>query len=277
MSLINYKDYPVIIMSCDGYSDIWEPMTRSLEKFWPDCPFPIYLCSETKSFDHYKIENIRVGRKMGWSEMLIHVLNELHSENVIYLQEDYILKGATNNEDLNRLLEFFERINAAYLRLVPYPPPENVDNEELNVGRLEKGSSYRTSLQAAVWDREVFLQMLDPKENGWEFEKNSISRSAQIERPFYSMALNSVDPNKNLHTYPLDYYSTAILQGKWQKEAVKMLRKAGIPIDTKKRGCLTRWDFFYYHQQKRGSSFYFPLLKAMDRFVFNRRKKYRKY
>lgn len=264
-------------MSCDSYSDIWEPMVYSLDKFWPDCPFPTYLCSETKNFEHPRIGNIQVYQRMGWSEMLISVLRQLSSKNVIYLQEDYILKGKTDTGGLIDLLEYYEKNNAAYLRLIPYPPPREIIDEKLNVGKLEKGSQYRTSLQAAVWDRKVLLNLLDASENGWQFERNSVERSGHLDRPFYSVSLNSDEPNKNLHRYPLDYYSTAILQGKWQKEGVKLLRKAGVPIDTSTRGCLTRWDFFYYHEQKKPDSFYLQLLRFIDRHFFNPKSNYRKF
>lgn len=275
--MIDSRDYSVIIMSCDSYSDIWDPMIYSFDKFWPECPFPIYLCSETKKFEHPRIRNIQVHERMGWSEMLIAVLKQLTTKNIIYLQEDYILKGNTNNEALLNILEFYENRNAAYLRLIPYPPPRQIIDENLNIGKLEKGSQYRTSLQAAVWDRMVLLDLLDSSENGWQFEKNSVERSGLLDRPFFSVGLNSDEPNKNLHRYPLDYYSTAILQGKWQKEGVKMLRKAGIPINTSKRGCLTRWDFYYYHQQKKRDSFYLQFLKLIDQYIFNPKSNYRKF
>lgn len=275
--MTNHQDYPIIIMSCDSYSDVWEPMVYSIEKYWPDCPFPIYMCSEEKAFEHLTIKSLKVGRKMGWSEMLIEVLKKLDTPNVIYLQEDYILKGTCDTSAIEKILAFYQQQNASYLRLIPFPSPDAIINEELNIGVLKKGSQYRTSLQAAVWNREILLSLLDPSENGWQFERDSVARSNQINQPFYSLGVNSDEPNKNLHQYPLNYYSTAILQGKWQKEGVKMLRKAGIPIDTAKRGCLTRWDFYYYHQQKNPHSAYLKLLKWLDRTFFNRHNSYRKY
>ena len=275
--MINYADYPIVIMSCDGYRDVWPPMVASFERFWPDCPFPIYLCSEMEEFEHSKIGAIKVGRSMGWSEMLIEVAGRLTSPNIIYLQEDYILKGPIKTSAIEELLSFYEKNKAAYLRLIPFPPPDRLIEGAPNVGVIEKGSQYRTSLQAAVWDRAILLSILDPRENGWEFEKNSVSRSDLIDRPFFSVGVNASDPNKNHHRYPLDYYSTAILQGKWQKEGVKILRKAGIPINTKKRGYLTRWDFYYYHQQKRQSGLWQDFLKVLDKFLFNRKKHFRKF
>lgn len=258
-------------MSCDSYHDVWHPMTFSIDKFWPDCPFPLYLCSENKEFKHSKIKNLRTGRPMGWSKMLINILKQLDTPNVIYLQEDYILKGKIDTNSILELLEFYEKENAAYLRLIPFPRPDRIVNKHLNVGIIDKMSSYRTSLQAAVWDRKVLLSLLDENENGWEFERNSVKRSSEEDRNFFSVDINSQLPNKNHHKYPLDYYSTAILQGKWQKEGVKILSRAGIPIDTTLRGTLSRWDFYLYHQKKGASSTKLKILNWLDRNIFNRR------
>jgi len=277
LTRIDSDQYPIVIMSCDSYSDLWQPLIESFDKFWQDCLFPVYLCSELKEFDHPRIKNLRTERKLGWAAMTIEILEKLDTPNVIYLQDDYILKGQVSNEEVVRYVEFFQNRNAAYLRLIPLPGPDQLVDEELNVGILNAGSDYRTSLQAAIWDRKVFLDLLRPEESGWDFERESVKRSEEIDRDFLSVSANSDHPNINHHKYPIDYYSTAILQGKWQKEGVKILRKSGLEINTKGRGVLTRWDFFYYHQQKRGNSLQLSLLKWLDRTVFNRRKTKRLY
>jgi len=193
------------------------------------------------------------------------------------MQEDYILKGPIKTEEIISLIEYYEKQKAAYLRLIPFPRPDRVVDPELNIGIINPGSSYRTSLQAAIWNREVFATILDPEENGWQFERNSVKRSEGISQGFYSLDINSNLPNKNLHRYPLDYYSTAVLQGKWQKEGLKIVKEAGIKIDHRERGYLTRWDFYYYHQKKKGPSVWLRALTLFDKLIFNRKKTARKF
>ena len=52
MSIINNNDknyiknkFAILIVSCDKYSDLWDPFFKLFFKFWPDCPFNIYLLS----------------------------------------------------------------------------------------------------------------------------------------------------------------------------------------------------------------------------------------
>lgn len=35
----------VLIVSCDKYSDLWDPFLRAFDRYWPDCPFTVSLLS----------------------------------------------------------------------------------------------------------------------------------------------------------------------------------------------------------------------------------------
>ena len=100
LTKVNTNDYAIIIMSCDSYSDVWEPFTKGWDKFWPNCPFDSYLISETKPFHHKSIMNIQTAKPMRWGEMLLCVLSKIKTDNIIYLQEDYILREKVNEKEL---------------------------------------------------------------------------------------------------------------------------------------------------------------------------------
>ena len=38
----------------DGYYDIWEDFLELKEKFWPDCPYPMYIVNQTKELTYEK-------------------------------------------------------------------------------------------------------------------------------------------------------------------------------------------------------------------------------
>jgi len=214
--------------------------------FWPDCPFDIYVCSEEKDFKLAWVKNIKVGKKAGWGEMLLYVLDKIDTPNVIYLQEDYLLKGETNNQELNHLLSIFEKLNAAYLRLLPWPGPDLIHTEYPEVGICLPESRYRTSLQAAVWDKEVLKEVTLSSDDG-RFESWSIKRAEKLNRDFLCVTPKSSLPNVNEHpSYSIDYFATGVFQGKWLKECIKVFKPLGIGIDTSHRKVMTRFDFFKY-------------------------------
>ena len=51
----------VLILSCDKYADIWTTFFAFFFKYWPDCPFTIYLASNEKQFEHDRVVTIRKG------------------------------------------------------------------------------------------------------------------------------------------------------------------------------------------------------------------------
>ena len=243
--MINIKDYTIIVMSCDSYSDIWPYFAKCWDRFWPDCPFDTYLISEEKEFKHERIGNIKIGRKVGWSDMLLEALDRIQSKHIIYMQEDYLLKGETNILKLNEFIDAYEKLDAAYLRLFPWPNADERLEKFPELGMINKTTKYRTSLQCAVWDVSILKQLTLAGESGWDFEAKSVERSSQINRLFLSVNTNLKWVNMNDHHHVIDYFATAVLHGKWMREAIFTFRKIGISIDSGKRGILNRWDYWY--------------------------------
>jgi hypothetical protein len=250
---INTKDYTIIVMSCDGYSDIWPYFAQCWDKFWPDCPFDAYLISEEKQFVHERIGNIRTEKPMRWGEMLLYVLDQVKTPNIIYLQEDYLLRSKVDSEKLLEYFQKFEDLNAAYLRLLPWPGPDALHPLDSEIGILSPDSKYRTSLQAAIWDKEILQSLVHLSDDG-RFESWSIERAKQIDRPFLCVNRNGIRNDINYDgDYPLNYYATSVFQGKWLKEALRLYASLGIKINPKPRGVMNRIDFLEYHERKQGT------------------------
>ncbi len=265
--MIDVKNYTILILSCDNYSDAWEPLAKSFELFWPDCPFPIYLCTEEKAFHHSLIKNIQIGKKMNWGRMMCHALRKVAAPNIIYMQEDYLLKGPIKSAAIFDLLEWYERFGASYLRFIPYPPPDKLLKENPEIGSINKNNKYLTSLQTAVWKKEMLQEIILEDDTNDSFERLSYERAQEFNSPFLSVAVNSSETNVNVHSYAFDYFATTIFQGKWLKEAVKKFNAVGIKIDTRQRGVMTRWDFFYYHQMKSAKGIKLHSLNFLNLFL----------
>ena len=245
------SDYSIIVMSCDPYADIWPYFAQCWDRFWPDCPFETFLISEQKEFNHPSIGNIRIGRPVGWSEMLLTVLEKVKTPYIIYLQEDYLLKGPTNMERLIKLLSFFKENQAGYLRLLPWPKPQASISTSTEAIKLGSEEAYRTSLQAAVWDVKTLNKLLIKEESGWDFETKGNERSKNLEKDFYSVTFEGDFRTLNDYHHTIDYYATGVLRGKWMNSAIKYFRSLGITINPGKRGVLSRWDYWYYSKYSR--------------------------
>ena len=40
----------VVVLSCDKYSDLWNPFFKLYNKYWQDNPFKTYLITENKTY-----------------------------------------------------------------------------------------------------------------------------------------------------------------------------------------------------------------------------------
>lgn len=247
------KDISIIVMSCDGYSDIWEPFATCWMKFWPKCPYPVYLISENKPFRHDKIQNIMTEKRMSWGEMILFVINKIKTPYLLYLQEDYLLRSPVDEQNLKNYFQIFDKTDAAYLRILPWPGPDEPHPHYPEVGLLKPESKYRTSLQASLWDKSILKSIVDSRDDG-RFETWSIERAKDITRPFLCIPRNGINQDINHDgPYPLNYYATSVFQGKWLKEAIRLYENLGIHIDTSHRGVMNRIDFLEYHERKNGT------------------------
>ena len=79
----------ILVSSCDAFFDAWRPFDAFLQKFWGDCPLPVFLLTNWLEFRSPRIRSIAVGPDRGWSSNLWRALEEIAQPYVFYLQEDY--------------------------------------------------------------------------------------------------------------------------------------------------------------------------------------------
>jgi hypothetical protein len=229
------EDTSILILSCDKYSDAWEPFFFFLFYFWPDCPFPVFLLANQLTFPDGRVTTLHAPLDLkDWSSECLFALDRIPTANVILLLEDYFLSAPVQEETVVHLIQYAHSRNAGYLRLVPIPPPDLPCDDNLLVGEILPGSLYRTSTQAAWWNKNTLRQVLRAGESPWEFEKNSSKRSAHLTELFLSL--------REGEGYPFDYYTTAIRKGLWEPGALEMCKQYGIHVDLKRRKVLTRYD-----------------------------------
>lgn len=220
-------------MSCDKYYDLWDPFFYFFEKNWNDCPFPVYLATNSKTYIRKNVTIVNSNHFKTWSEETSIILNKLPFDTIIYLQDDYFIIKKVNNDNIQKKLAKFELLNADYLRLFPSPGPDLEINNEEDIGLISENAAYRTSLQSAIWKKETFIKLLIKDETQWEFEINSKIRSKKF-------IFLSVTVNKNKHikkqTFPITYYYlTAVLRGQWRWGAYQLCKKENLTIDTNYR------------------------------------------
>ena len=233
----------VLIMSCDKYDDVWDPFFHFFEKYWADCPYPVYLATNTKVYHRENLQQVHSNISGTWSEETSSVLKNLSYDYLIYLQDDYFILKKVDTQKITLLLNKLEAYQADYLRLFPIIGPDSDFNNDQDLGLISVDAPYRTSLQCAIWKRKSFLSILDNTENQWEFEMNSPGRSQEF--LFLSIKQQTIGKFK-FHVYPITYYHlTAIIRGKWRQGILKICREENVELNMNYRKVEPFGEFIY--------------------------------
>ena len=217
----------IVVSSCDSFFDAWRPFAFFFRKFWPDCPFPVYLITNELPIRSDFIRAIPVGEDCGWASNMKRALQEIETPRVLYLQEDYFLDAPVRGGQLAADLDYAitNDVDAFYLRARSQPEQ---DFEPLNdrFGVVPINSDGRTRCQLSLWKRESLLAILREGESAWEMESRGSERTRDLRILSYRGRENA----------PINYLMSAIVRGLWTREALAMCASEKIAIEPRFRG-----------------------------------------
>ena len=149
------KDVAILVVSCDAYKDLWDPYFHSLFKFWPDCPYQIYLGSNEEEFSDSRVESILVGPDKEYSTNLIAMLERINTPWVILWIEDLFISEKINSSYVSELVDMAIEKEVGYLKLdIGTPWAFAKDKNKIPKFRYVHdtiGSNYRmTEMQSAI-------------------------------------------------------------------------------------------------------------------------------
>ena len=82
------RDVSYVVMSCDPYKDLWEPFFGCLDRYWPDCPFPLYLVTNEAPYERDGVSVIHIGPDRDYASNLIAAVNAVPTPFLILWVED---------------------------------------------------------------------------------------------------------------------------------------------------------------------------------------------
>lgn len=229
----------VLIMSCDAYDDTWGPFFHFFNKYWPDCPYTIYFASNYRYPEQSRIVPMLFNQESNWSDELGSILDKIPESHLLYIQDDYFLLKKVENDRIERLWMKMRARNAMYLRLFPLGYDASFPDEN-EMGLIRPDAQYLTSLQSAIWNKAYLSSLLVPGESPWAFETRSPERARETNAVFACVGANGKNPD--VSEYPFYYFCTAILKGKWMKDAWKLCKDEGIHLDRRRRKVQSWWD-----------------------------------
>lgn len=177
-----YRRISTLVASCDRYYQLWPIWYKNLKKCWTDTSYPIFLGTNSSTFegDDLKVKTVYSTLDKSWSETVIEWLDQIPSEYVLLLLDDFILKHPVDYRKLESLIDLMQECNSPYLTIFGLPVPSKIVNKSLFVGTIDTDEPYLISLQASLWKVEFLREICKPGESPWEFEIYGSERARDI-------------------------------------------------------------------------------------------------
>ena len=205
------NEIPVILHSMDSYSKFWNPWYHLFNLHCKNHG-PIIFLSEEKEPDFVNdVTHIKTGEGE-WGKRLLIALEQIESEFVFYMQEDFWC--IKDFELTDNILEMFEEYKMDQLHI-----KENINLIKTikikdNLLKFAQDSEYTQNHQFGLWRKSKLKDNVLPNENPWENEING-----------------SIRLNKNPHNiYLLDYhwYISVCRRGQLMERGEKIIKKYDI-------------------------------------------------
>ena len=252
------NDLTIFVNTSDNFEDCWIPFFTLFKRYWPECPYPIVLNTETKDFSFPGLDitcskvALNETRRLTWSECLARSLDAINTPYILYLQEDYFLENIVREDFFEPFLDEMRADRADVIRLLecggsgPWHPTNNP-----LLWEIDQKATYRITLQAGLWRKTTLRNHIRLHESPWQLE---VFGSARARRKKEKVFCVNRDNFSNPQSEILPYTATGVVKGQWDRDIVESLfAKHDIKIDYGIRG-------FYDHNAK----------KTVKRPLFNR-------
>ncbi|MBP9753179.1 MAG: hypothetical protein KBD31_05180 [Proteobacteria bacterium] len=178
-----WPDTAIVISSCDKYSCLWPGFFHYFYKYFPEINtklknVPIYLLSNTKTWDDDRVKVIFNPDEKCWGESMKNALSKISQKYFLFILDDLFLKELVDFNLLTEHFNFMKQVGSPYIQVFPTRGYENcapIEQKHLIRRKLNRGGWCKTSLHVAFWERESFFNQLTGEESIWPFEGNPIA------------------------------------------------------------------------------------------------------
>ena len=164
----------VVISSYDGYSWLMPIFLHFYKKNWPDNPYQTDFVTETMKIEG---ENTFCAGRIPWADKMIKYLESLEDDVFLLFLEEYILNKKVDTDKIKRA-ESLCVDNIGCVRLYDYDGYSRflIDTKIEGFKEYPLDKPYAASMQASIWQRKFFIDLLKQGEDIWQSEIGSSKR-----------------------------------------------------------------------------------------------------
>lgn len=220
----------------DGYYDLWIDFLRLFNKYWKDCPYPLYVVDISKDIDKKEIGDIsecrslsemhviKAGEGVEYSKKIQTALSEIDADYFLLVLEDFFIGRKIDSINIEKIMNVIEKDHLKYYQM-PLKEFQNSPHSKhyrnmKDVFHILPTDEYTVTAQPSIW-RKDFLKECIGKDNynAWIFEGMYIKSKKAHTDEFCD---GCVIDNRNV----LNFYHGA-LQGKIVPDTYEYFKKIG--------------------------------------------------
>lgn len=216
-----FEEMAIVIISYDGYSDLWDDFFNLFNKNWKDNKYNLYLVNNIKKVSYEGVKIINTDIEDQWSIRTKKALESIKEKYILLLVEDYFIADKVNSEQIEEILKFVIENDVLYYKFKMANFSKAIINKiknNNNLYEIPENLEYGISLQPAIWEKNYLLNLIGTENyNAWKFELDRISdmkigSSKSIERHYFD--------NRNVLNI-----CHMVVQGQLLPNALKTLKK----------------------------------------------------
>jgi hypothetical protein len=224
----------VVVNSCDAYTDVLSLFFCALHEYWPDCPHPIVVNTESPTYSKFaRVHHHRSSSGQdNWGERLLLTLSSIDSEYVLMVCDDFILDSEVHGSRIDAAVSALQsNPEAAAVYLIDTQLPIRSDSPAAGFGIIDERAEYRLNSAPGVWRRSALMKYTRTGDNPWAWEVFGTYRTRGDGSVFLTPLPGSGD------IFPYNYRKGgAIYRGKWVREVVRNVERYNLGIDWNQRG-----------------------------------------
>lgn len=171
------KNFAILILSCDKYSDLWDPFFDNFFRRFEVNNIKVYLGANQKQYARHGVHVLHSGPDNDWSSSYLRVLEQINEDYIFVLLEDLFPSSELKHENLISFVNFSIDQGADYSRYWSNPKYDYAIESNPEYGIIERGAPYRVTV-CGLWRRNYLKKLLLVGESPWKFEINGSYRSS---------------------------------------------------------------------------------------------------
>lgn len=244
-----------LMSSCDVYEDLWDPFFQCLDKFWPDCPYPVYLNTEHKIFSskkqlHFSVSTInqRKDGNLTWSRRFIDALNQIDAEYIFLVLDDYFACDKVDGKYFDEVMDLMNEDKSIASFQFLGTRMRNVGKQDISKdGKLDYiplwPNGWKTHFVPTIWRKSVLLKWLRPWESIWAFEGYGSARARRWPSRYSEKVFVVRQPA--IYDYLWIKDCSVVINSCWldEPEVYDFFENNHIDVDYSKRGKMTQQQY----------------------------------